>query len=127
MTIAKTIGRTIGRAVLTVGAVTVGTALAAFSRTTKGKELRRAVEEKVTSGIAAVRARFFGGEPGPVTETMPDAVERSAKVEHEHALEHGPEGRKWASNHAHRPHAPEAPPLSTGLRFAAMRRVARHV
>src|SRR5690349_3444944 len=103
MTIVKTIRRTIGRAVLTAGAVTVGTALAAFSRTAKGKELRRVVEEKVTSGIAAMRARFFGPEQAPANET-PEAIEHSAKLEHEHALEHGPEGRKWASNHAHKPH-----------------------
>jgi hypothetical protein len=125
MTIVQSIGRTVRRAVITGIAVTAGTALAAFARTTKGKELRAKAEEKIASGIASLRSRFFGAASEPVAEG-PEAIEAAAHLEHEHALEHGPEGRKWAASHAHKPHAAPTP-INSGQRISAMRRVARHI
>jgi hypothetical protein len=119
------IRRAVRGAVYTAGAIAAGTAALAFSRTEKAKELRRRAEEQIATGITSLRARLFGAAPVEAPADAREPSEQDPRVVHEHAREHGAEGRKWATTHASKPHL--AATIGDGLRNAAARRHARHV
>lgn len=82
-----------------------------------------AARDRVVGAVATIRRRL-NRDPAK-TSTVAQPVQSDPKIQHEHSLEHGAEGREWSAGHAKKPHVPTAVE-GNGVRNKAMRRSARH-